>query len=123
GQLWRACDMVRERRGDSHRNAWLGAGLDGAEVNVLTDAWRGPQFNGTTNTWPAEELAAATARLEVRGLVAGDAITDSGRALREEIEVATDRQDGPVVEQLGADAPELLELLTPWARAVVSGVG
>jgi hypothetical protein len=123
GQLWRACDMVRERRGDSHRNAWLAAGLDGAEINVLTDAWRGPRFNGTTSTWPADALTAAATRLRDRGLLAGDALTDAGRDLREEIELATDRQDAPVVERLGSDAPELFDLLTPWARAVVRGAG
>jgi hypothetical protein len=121
GRLWRACDMVRERRGDSHRNAWLAAGLDGAEINVLTDAWRGPRFNGTTHTWRADARAGATARLRERGLMAGDALTDSGREQREAIELATDRQDAPVVERLGADAPELFDLLTPWARTVVAG--
>jgi hypothetical protein len=120
GQLWRACEMVRERRGDSHRNAWLTASVDAAEINVLTDAWRGPQPNGTTNTWPAAEIEAATERLRARGSLDGDVLTDSGRALREEIELATDRQEAPLVAALGDDADELLELLTPWARAVVS---
>jgi hypothetical protein len=119
GQLWRACDMVRERRGDSHRNAWLAAGLDAAEINALTDAWRGPRFNGTTSTWSDEALAAATERLQDRGLLAGEALTDTGRELREQIELATDRQEAPLVEALGDDASELFELLTPWARAVV----
>src|SRR5205823_11956554 len=27
GDLWRACDMIRERRGGSHLNAWTAAGL------------------------------------------------------------------------------------------------
>jgi hypothetical protein len=53
--------------------------------------------------------------------MAGDALTDSGREQREAIELATDRQDAPVVERLGADAPELFDLLTPWARTVVAG--
>jgi len=120
GQLWRACEMVRERRGDSHRNAWLAAGVDPAEINVLTDAWRGPRPNGTTNTWPAEAQAAATERLRGRGLLAGDEITDVGRSLRDEIEFATDRQEAALVDALGDDAGELLDLLTPWASAVVS---
>jgi hypothetical protein len=119
GQLWRACDMVRERRGDSHRNAWLAAGVEAAEINVLTDAWRGPRFNGTTGTWPADALATATTRLQGRGLIAGEALTDTGRELREGIELATDRQEAPLVDALGDDAPELFDLLTPWARAVV----
>jgi len=120
GTLWRACEMVRERRGDSHRNAWSAAGVDAAEINVLTDAWRGPQPTGTTNSWSAAARAAATERLQHRGALAGDELTDAGRSLREDIELATDAQEAPLVDALGDDADELLDLLTPWARAVVS---
>ncbi|MCJ7438889.1 MAG: hypothetical protein MUP97_14150 [Acidimicrobiia bacterium] len=37
GDLWRACDLVRERRGDSHRNAWVTAGFDPVEIERATD--------------------------------------------------------------------------------------
>jgi hypothetical protein len=40
--------------------------------------------------------------------------------LRDAIELATDRQETALVDALGDDAAELFDLLTPWARAVVS---
>ena len=41
GQLWRACDILREHRGDSHIAACVAAGLDAVEMNVLTEVWLG----------------------------------------------------------------------------------
>ncbi|HEX6311686.1 MAG TPA: hypothetical protein VF152_08660 [Acidimicrobiia bacterium] len=126
GDLWRACDMVRERRGGSHLNAWVAAGLDPVELLLLTEQWRtkanpgsaGPEGMG----WSAAEADAGRARLRARELLDGDdRITDAGRRVRDEIELATDRQERPLVEALGAHADELLDLLAPWARAVVSG--
>ena len=65
GDLWRACDLVRERRGDSHRNAWVAAGFDPVEINVLTELWRRvPVGSVTTNQmgWSAEECDDARSR-------------------------------------------------------------
>jgi hypothetical protein len=125
GDLWRASDMVRERRGDSHRNAWTAAGLEPIEIQLLTERWRTRTNPGSTTAdtmgWTAEEIEAAMARMRDRGWVDGaGALTDAGRALREEIEAATDRQERPLVEALGDDVDELLDLLAPWAKAVVA---
>jgi hypothetical protein len=121
GDLWRASEMVRERRGDSHRNAWVAAGLDPVELAELTDRWRGGSaFNSASGTWPEEDRAGARARLRDRGLLdARDQLTDAGRELRDAVELATDRQERTLVEALGDDVDELFALLAPWARAVV----
>ena len=37
GRLWRAADIVREYRGDSHITAWVGAGLDPVEAGLMTE--------------------------------------------------------------------------------------
>ena len=58
------------------------------------------------------------ARLATRGPVADGALTDNGRAEREAIEVATDRQCAPIIAALGEDLPTLVEILEPWSRAV-----
>ena len=125
GDLWRACDLVRERRGDSHRNAWVTAGFDPIEINVLTELWRGvPVGSITTNQmgWTTDDCLGALQRLAGAGLVDEDALTDEGRAVRDEIEAVTDRQERVLAEVLAGDADELLEILTPWARAAVAPV-
>jgi hypothetical protein len=123
GDLWRACDLVRERRGDSHRNAWVAAGFDPVEINVLTELWRGvPAGSVTTNQmgWSADDCEAALERLARAGLVDGAALTPEGKTVRDDIERATDRQEAVPAGVLGTDADELFGLLDPWARAVVT---
>jgi hypothetical protein len=123
GDLWRACDMVREHRGDSHVNAWVSMGLHPVEINVLSELWRGVPLGSVTMMqmgWSRDDVAAALAGLSVRGLVAERELTPDGRRLREEIETNTDGQERSLVEPLGNDADELLELLDPWARAIAT---
>jgi hypothetical protein len=126
GDLWRASDMVRERRGDSHRNAWCSAGLSALEIQLLTERWRTRTNPGSTTAermgWTGDEIASTLDVLRGHGWISGaGAMTDAGRRVRDEVELATDRQERPLVEALGDDVDELFELLAPWARAVVSG--
>jgi hypothetical protein len=126
GDLWRACDMVRERRGGSHLNAWVAAGLDPVELLLLTVQWRtkpNPGLAGPAEMgWSEADAAARREQLRARGLIdADDRITDAGRQLRDDVELATDHQERPLVEALGDDVDELFDLLVPWARAVVLG--
>jgi hypothetical protein len=123
GDLWRACDLVRERRGDSHRNAWVAAGVDPVEINVLTELWRGvPVGSVTANQmgWSTSDCEDALGRLAEAGLVADGELTQEGRVLRDQIEAATDRQEALPAAVLGDDADELFALLGPWAKAVVT---
>jgi DNA-binding MarR family transcriptional regulator len=123
GDLWRACDMVREHRGDSHVNAWVSMGLHPVEVNVLSELWRNVPLGSVTMMqmgWSRRDLEAAVERLTERGLVTRGELTEEGRRVREEIETATDAQERSLVEALGDDAEELLELLDPWARAIAT---
>jgi hypothetical protein len=123
GDLWRACDLVRERRGDSHRNAWVAAGFDPVEINVLTELWRGvPVGSVTTNQmgWSQADCDLAVDRLRAARLVDDEGLTDAGRTARDELELATDHQEHAIVLTLGDDADDLIELLAPWARAVVT---
>ena len=54
--VWRACERIRERRHESHRNAWTAAGLDACEICVLTDLWRGPLISSVSSSWsPAQQ--------------------------------------------------------------------
>jgi hypothetical protein len=128
GDLWRACDMVRERRGGSHLNAWTAAGLDPVELLLLTEGWRATPNPGSAGPaemgWPPADAAAGLERLRARGLMDdADRSTEAGRRLRDDVELATDRQERAPVEALGDDVDELFDLLAPWARAVVAGAG
>ena len=128
GDLWRACDMIRERRGGSHLNAWTAAGLEAVEIQLLTERWRTATNPGSTTAaamgYSSDEIDAALAALEARDLVDGDsALTVAGRELRDGIERATDLQEAELVGALGSDVDELLDLMAPWARAVVASAG
>jgi hypothetical protein len=118
-------DMYREFRGDAHVAAWTAAGVDATEIGLLTEAYIGLPLRTyvRTRAWDDAELAAAMDRLEARGWMEGDALTDEGRRSREELEVATDHAVRPAIEGLGNDIEELLRLLEPWAAAMRAGGG
>ena len=125
GALWRACDYVREHRGDGHIAAWVGAGVDPVEIGLLTECYWGmkPRTYIRTRGWSDEQLDAGVARLEARGLLRDDAFTDAGRELRRGIEFATDAMETRVVDALGEGADELFEILEPWTKAILDAKG
>lgn len=127
GALWRRGDQLREYRGDSHTAAWISAGVDATEIGLLTELYWGlpMQTYSRTRAWTSEQFAAATDRLAARGLIdpVQGALTEAGRALREQIEIDTDRQMAPAIDALGDDLDELLSLLGPWGAAVRAGGG
>jgi hypothetical protein len=119
GRLWRACDVIREHRGDSHVNAWRAAGLDGAEINVLTELWRGKQLGSeasVVNGWTEAEVLAALDRLTDAGLADDGGLTSEGSRFRQEIELATGRQQQRLLSAVEDDLDELFGLLAPWVR-------
>src|SRR5512132_433143 len=123
GVMWRAADLLREHRGDSHVIAWAVGGADAVEVLLLTEQWWGLPARAYTPTrgWTAADMDAGFQRLTRRGLMGDDELlTDAGRAFREEIEVRTDTLERPVLEALGDDLEELLEHLDGWSEAVIS---
>jgi hypothetical protein len=125
GDLWRAADLVREHRGDSHICAWTSHGIDAIQANLLTELWWGMPFRSyvVTRGWTEAEIDGAVARLEEDGIVKGDAFTPEGEELRAAIEAATDVQETRIVEALGDDADELFGLLDPWTTALVEAKG
>jgi hypothetical protein len=125
GDMWRLADTLREYRGDAHIAAWTSAGLDATEVGLLTELYWGLPMRTyiRTRAWTDDQLDAAQARLAARGLIAGDALTDAGRAVRESIEGATDAQCAVVTDALGEGCEELIGLLTPWGEAIRAAGG
>lgn len=120
GDPWRLADRLREYRGDAHTAAWTSAGFDAAEIGLLTELYWGlpPRSYVRTRAWSDEDLDAAEARLVDRGLLRDRALTPAGRAEREEVELATDRQCRPIVEALGDRFDALVETLLPWGVAI-----
>lgn len=120
GDAWRLGDQLREYRGDVHIAAWTSAGFDATEIGLLTELYWGLPLRtySRSRAWSSEQFDAAEARLVERGLLAYGAFTPEGRAEREAVEAATDRQCRPIVEALGDDLDELVERLLPWGEQI-----
>jgi hypothetical protein len=124
GRLQRACELVREHRGDGHAAAAVAAGLGAVEMNILTELWTGMELGSYTGTrgWAPEVVDAATTRLERRGWVRDAALTDEGRAGRAAVEAATDLSVQPLVDALGDDLDGVVQRLDAWSeRCVAAG--
>lgn len=121
GRLWRACEAVREHRGDSHVAACVGAGLDPVAMNVLTELWLDQPAGPYTATrgWSAEQIAAAVDGLQARGWVAAGSLTDAGRALRTQIEENTDAAQYGILAALGDDVESIIEQTTAWSARCI----
>ncbi|WJV45099.1 SCO6745 family protein [Streptomyces flavofungini] len=121
---WHAATLLREHRGDGHLAALLDAELDPVEALVThTATGKGmtPAWNLNTRGWTREDWDAAVERMRGRGLVDADGeLTESGTALRKDIEERTDRLDRGPYEHLGAaDVERLTELGTVFAGAAL----
>jgi hypothetical protein len=125
GDFWRAADLVREHRGDSHNAAWVAAGVGPVEITLLTELWWRLPLNSYVRTrgWTAEQIGEAIESLRQRNLIDGEALSDEGHELRAEIEAATDRGERAIVSALGDDAEALCAVLEPWAAAIVAAKG
>jgi hypothetical protein len=123
GAMWRAPDLVREHRGDSHVISWAVGGADAVEILLLTEQWWGVPARSYTpsRAWQDADMDAGFERLNHRGLMSGEQLTDAGRAFREEIEVRTDELERPLLDALGDDLDELLEHLDAWSEAIIAG--
>jgi hypothetical protein len=125
GDAWRLADQLREYRGDAHTASWTSAGLDAAEIGLLSELYWGlpTRTYVRSRAWSSDDLDAAEARLEQLGFIADRQLTDEGRARREAIEEATDAQCQPIVDALGADLDELVAILLPWGATIRTAGG
>jgi helix-turn-helix protein len=121
GQLWRACDILREHRGDSHIAACVSAGLNGVEMNIVTELYLGMPLGSysATRAWPEETTTAAIERLRSDGVLEGDALSADGRRMRDEIEERTDDAQQSIVDAIGADLDATIDQLNAWSEKCV----
>lgn len=122
GQLWRACEMVREHRGDSHIAAYITAGFNPVQMNILTELYVGMPLGTYTATrgWSPDTIAANVAHLQTAGLITDEALTPAGLRVREEIEEHTDRMEQPLLDAIGDDLEALLTQLNQWSAACIA---
>ncbi|GGW23706.1 SCO6745 family protein [Streptomyces xantholiticus] len=109
---WHAATLLREHRGDGHLAALLAAGFDPLEALVshtATGKGMSPRWILATRGWGRSDWEAAEARLRERGLLGAEGgLTESGTALRAEVEEHTDRLDRAPYEHLGVTGVERL---------------
>jgi Helix-turn-helix family len=122
GAAWRFADRLREFRGDVHIAVWTSAGFDAVEIGLLTEMYWGmkPKTYVRSRAWSNSELDDGLVRLEHRGLIVGDRLTEQGRLEREAIEVRTDEQCAPILDGIGghlADTVDNLRRLSDAVRA------
>jgi hypothetical protein len=120
GQLWHACTMLREHRGDGHLAACVSVDITGLEANLLTEAVVGyEQFSyAGSRGWSPEAMESAVQSLTSRGLLHDGSLTAAGNALRDQIETATDRSVARAVAAAGPDLARAVRQLTEWSTAI-----
>ncbi len=125
GQLWRACDMVREHRGDSHIAAYITAGLGPVAMNILTELYVGMPLGSfvATRGWSPEAISATIEQLQKKELIAEGSLTPAGLHLREEIEKHTDAMEQPLIEAIGTDFDALVTQLDAWSELCIKAGG
>ena len=120
--LWHGASVLREHRGDGHIAALTLAGVSGIEALVMHAATGDvpSAILQTTRAWPDEAWSEALARLTERGWTHADgSFTDEGRAVRDDIEGATDRAAAAPWGAIGGDGcARLRELVRPWSKAM-----
>ena len=117
--MWRAADLLREHRGDSHVITWAVAGVDGMEILLLTEQWWDlpGRADVPRRCVVAADMDAGLERLHAGPMTDDEQLTDVGHTLREEIEVRTDELERRVVDALGDDLDELVTHLDVWSDA------
>jgi len=119
--LWQLATTLREHRGDGHVAAWTAAGVAPVEVAALFVADGGTTRESLQSNrgWTDDEWRAAESSLEARGLLAGGAVSEGGRALRAVVETTTDKlAEEPFGDLDAAGRSRLLDALTPIGRAI-----
>jgi len=116
-QLWQHCTTLREHRGDGHVIALAASAIDGCEAHhlIATEQQLPHELLRDNRGWTVDQWGDAGRRLQRRGLLDADGLTDAGRRLRAHVEAVTDSLAlVPLTEALGEQgAQQLIDLLTP----------
>lgn len=121
-QLWRACELLREHRGDTHLRVCVGHGLRAVEMNLLTELWLGmpPTAYTRTRGWEDDQIALAVDDLARRGLLRDGRLTPEGESLRTAVEDETNLGQRELVEAVGPDLERVVTALDAWSQQCVT---
>ena len=99
--------------------------LDAVEIGLLTEAYIGLPLRTyiRTRAWDDRELDAAVARLEARGWMKDDALTDDGRAGREAVEVVDRSRGASRARSPRRRRRRAVRDLEPWGAAMRAAGG
>jgi hypothetical protein len=99
--------------------------VTGAQAHILLEYWLRMGGCGLRSVWgwTSQQLDVAEADLVDGGLVRDGELTPSGRALRDEIEDATDEAMLGVLGAIADDLDDLARIGETLSRAVVAGKG
>ncbi len=123
--LFHALTLLREHRGDGHVAALTAAGLSGLEA-LISHTATGRGFTQpaaqATRGWSDDEWTAGAEALHERGILDEDgALSEEGKALRREVEAATDIHAFAPWDALGAaGADRLAELGRPLVATALA---
>ena len=128
-QLWHACTIIREHRGDGHVAALVLAGLGPVEMLVLHEAphpdpalrrrTMGKEQLLLTRGWAEEDWAAAVDSLQSRRLLDGaGAMTPAGATHYDHLEEQTDLAAAGFWSGV-PDAETVLQAARPFVKAVI----
>ena len=122
GRLWRACELLREHRGDGHIAACIAAGLGPVAMNVITELWVGMPLGSysATRGWTAEQIAVAAEDLRADGLLHGNELSARGREWRDGLEATTDAMERPVVDAIGDGFDAIVAQLDEWSARCIA---
>ena len=125
GALWRACELLREHRGDGHLAVCVSAGLDPVEMNILTELYSGMPLGSYTASrgWTPEEIEGAVGALTDEGMVRDGALTDEGVEFRVEVERQTDDLEQPILDELGDDLEWVIGEIGRLSERIIAGEG
>ena len=125
-QLWRACTILREFRGDAHWAATAAAGIDAVECHILhaADGAMPEDLLQRVTGWDDSDWEAAKASLRSRGLMQNGGseleLTADGAEVKLLIERATDSGSSAPVSVVGEkQTAELIQLMKPWVSAIM----
>ncbi|MGH9917763.1 MAG: SCO6745 family protein, partial [Nitrososphaerales archaeon] len=105
--LWQSLATLREYRGDGHVASLVGATVSPCAALVLHSATgrSDPDALRTNRGWTEDEWAIAVEGLQTRGWVdSSGAVTQAGRAARDELEDTTDRLAALIVAGIGIES-------------------
>jgi hypothetical protein len=122
--LWQSLATLREYRGDGHVASLVEALVSPCAALVLQTATgrSDPGALRANRGWSEDEWAIAVDGLQTRGWIdSSGAVTEAGRAARDELEDTTDRLAAPIVAGIGIEAAgELVRVLRPLAERVMA---